>query len=95
MTDCEECKNKLGILEGYYHPALRKKILVCKECFGKVDESMQRWSKFCLSDSFNAESHKIDIEDAWNNSISNDLPLQKWFRNLWIKIGYPDVLNKI
>jgi hypothetical protein len=56
---------------------------------------MQRWSKFCLSDSFNAESHKIDIEDAWNCSISNDLPLQKWFRSLWIKIGCQDVLNKI
>ena len=42
MTDCEECKNKLGILEGYYHPALGKKNLVCKKCFSKVDESMQR-----------------------------------------------------
>jgi hypothetical protein len=89
MTNCEECKNKLGILEGYYHPALGKRFLVCGKCFVKVDESMQRWSKFCLSDSFDAESSKIEIEDAWNNSISNNLPLQKWFRNLWIKIGCP------
>jgi hypothetical protein len=90
MTDCEECKNKLGILEGYDHPALGKKFLVCGKCFVTVDKSMQRWSKFCLSDSFNAESTKIDIQDAWNKNISYDLLLQKWFSNLWIKIGHQD-----
>jgi hypothetical protein len=95
MTNCEECNNKLGILEGYHHPALGKKFFVCNECFSKVDERMQRWSKFCLSDSFNAESQKIDIEDAWNNSMQNDLPLQKWFSSLWIKIDCQNVLNKI
>jgi hypothetical protein len=88
MIECEECNNKLGILEGYCHPALGKKFLVCGKCFVKVDEDMKRWSKFCLSDSFNAESPKIDIQTAWNKSISNELPLQKWFRNLWIKIEY-------
>ena len=86
MTDCEECNNKLGILEGYYHPALGKRFLVCGGCFVIVDESMQRWSKFCLSNSFNSESSKIHIQDEWNKNISNNLQLQKWFSNLWIKI---------
>ena len=88
MVDCEECDKKLGILEGYRHPALGIKFLVCGKCFNKVDEDMKRWSKFCLSDSFNPESSKIDIQEAWNKNISNDPPLQKWFNNLWIKIGY-------
>ena len=86
MVECEECGRKLGILEGYRHPALGTRFLVCGKCFVKVDEDMQRWSKFCLLDSFNAESPKIDIQEAWNKSISNDLQLQKWFNNLWIKI---------
>jgi hypothetical protein len=87
MIYCKECDKKLGILEGYRHPALGKRFLVCGDCFVNVNESMKRWSKFCLSDSFNEESSKIDIQDAWNKNISNDLPLQKWFKNLWIKIG--------
>ena len=88
MVDCEECDKKLGILEGYRHPALGTRFLVCGKCFDKVDEDMKRWSRFCLSDSFNAESSKIDIQEAWKKNISNDPPLQKWFNNLWIKIGY-------
>lgn len=87
MVDCEECNKKLGILEGYRHPALGTRFLVCGKCFDKVDEDMKRWSKFCFSDSFNAESSKIDIQEAWNTSISNDPLLQKWFRNLWLKTG--------
>ena len=88
MVDCEECDKKLGIFEGYHHPALGKRFLVCGKCFDEVDESMKKWSKFCLSNSFNEESPKSDIQDAWNKNISNDIPLQKWFNNLWMKIGY-------
>jgi hypothetical protein len=90
MVDCEECDNKLDILQGYRHPVLGTKFLVCRNCFDKINKDMQRWNKFCLSDSFNAESPKIDIQDEWNKSISNELSLQKWFMNLWIKIGYQD-----
>jgi len=87
MVDCEECDKKLGILQGYHHPALGTRFLVCGECFNKIDGDMERWNKFCLSDSFNTESPKIVIQGAWNKNILNDLPLQKWFSALWIKIG--------
>ncbi|MCJ7570470.1 MAG: hypothetical protein MUO82_01125 [Candidatus Thermoplasmatota archaeon] len=86
MVQCEECDKKLGILEGYRHPALGKRFLVCGNCFVKVDESMEKWREFCLSNSFNTESSKIHIQDEWNKSISDNLQLQKWFSNLWIKI---------
>jgi hypothetical protein len=89
MVDCEECNKKLGIFEGYRHPALGKRFLVCGRCYTKVERDMKRWSEFCISDSFNAESSKIDIQEAWNKNISNDPLLQKWFRNLWMKIEYP------
>jgi len=87
MLKCEECNKKLGSLQGYRHPALGKKFLVCRNCFDKVYGDMGRWSEFCLSDSFNEDSPKTEIQDEWNKNISNDLPLQKWFKNLWIKIG--------
>lgn len=88
MADCEECRKKLGILEGYRHPALGKRFMVCGKCFTKVDKDMARWSRFCLSDSFNSESSIIDIQKAWNTDIAYDRPLQKWFNNLWVKIDY-------
>ena len=86
MVECEECGKNLGILHGYRHPALGKRFLVCRDCFVNVDESMEKWREFCLSNSFNAESSKIHIRDEWNKSISDNLQLQKWFSNLWTKI---------
>ena len=83
MVNCKECKKKLDILEGYRHPALGTKYLVCGPCFDKVNGDMERWSTFCLSDSFNKESSKISIEEAWNKNISRDPPLQSWFHDLW------------
>ena len=83
MVYCEECNTKLGILQGYRHPVLGTRFLVCGNCYDEVYGDMERWSTFCLSDSFNAESSKIDIQDAWNKNIDNDPLLQKWFRNLW------------
>jgi len=87
MVDCEECDKKLGFLEGYRHPALGKRFLVCGKCYTKIEEDMVRWRKFCLSDSYNAESSIIDIQEDWNKNLSNNPLLQKWFNNLWVKLG--------
>ena len=84
MVKYEECRKKLGILQGYKHPALGKRFPVCKNWFNIISENMEKWSKFCLSDSY--KSHKIYIREEWNKSISNDIHLQKWFNALWIKI---------
>jgi len=86
MVHCEECRKKLGILQGYKHPALGKRFPVCRNCFNIVSGNMEKWSKFCLSDPYNAESHKIYIRKEWNKNLSNDIPMQKWFKDLWIKI---------
>ena len=83
MVNCEECDKKLGFLQGYRHPALGTRFLVCRKCFCIIDEDMERWRKFYLSNSFDVDSSKIDIQDAWNKNIDNDPLLQKWFRNLW------------
>ena len=90
MVKCEECGKQLGIVQGYRHPALGGRFLVCGKCFDKVDESMEKWRAFCASNLFNAESSKADIQVAWNKRIANNLELQKWFNNLWIKKGIAD-----
>lgn len=86
MVDCEECEKKLGILEGYRHPALGARFVVCGKCFDKVAADMERWSTFYLSSSFTAKSSSAEIHEAWNSSISYDPPLQRWFYNLWNKL---------
>ena len=86
MVNCNECEKKLVILNGYRHPALGKRFLVCGKCYTKVEEDMIRWSKFCLSDSLNLELSKINIQEEWNKNLSNNLSSQKWFNDLWIKL---------
>lgn len=86
MVNCEECGKELRMLQGYRHPALGVRFLVCGNCFTKIDEDMQRWRRFYLSNSFNAESTKSDVHTAWNKNISNDFLLQQWFSTLWAKL---------
>jgi hypothetical protein len=59
----------------------------CGECFNKVYSDLERWSVFCRSDIFTKEFTRVDIQNAWNNSISDDRALQNWFNKLWIKMG--------
>ncbi len=69
MKDCEECGKKLGIFEGYQHPTLGKKHLLCSPCFDQVSESVEKWKEFVLSSSFNinnleknASKHGLDFK---------------------------------
>jgi hypothetical protein len=81
MKKCEECDKELHILQGYSHPALGKNFFVCGKCFDKINEDMERWSKFCL---FNSKLSNIELQDTWNKNISDKPDLQKWFNNLWL-----------
>ena len=83
MAKCEECDKKLRIFRRYPHPALGKRFPVCSNCYDMVSRNMEKWSKFCLSDS--NKSYKIYMQEEWNKSLSNDVHLQKWFDTLWIK----------
>lgn len=33
---CSECSKKLSIIEGYYHPKIGKKWLICRKCYDKI-----------------------------------------------------------
>ena len=55
MRNCCECKEKLGLLKGYYHPALGKNNLICSKCYDEIAISMQKWMDFVMSNSFKNE----------------------------------------
>lgn len=67
MVECEECGKKLGIFEGYQHPTLGRKHLVCSPCFEQVEESVAKWREFILSYSFNDKKSKKNFEQKWKN----------------------------
>jgi len=62
MKDCEECGKSLGIFKGYQHPTMGKKHLLCSLCFDKVSESVEKWSEFVLSNSFNINTVKTNTK---------------------------------
>ena len=49
MKECVECGKKLGIIEGYRHPTLGEKSLVCSVCFDAVSASVDQWGKVVAS----------------------------------------------
>lgn len=65
MNKCVECGKKLGFFEGYYHPILGKKNLVCGLCFVKLDDSITKWSEFVRLNSFNPESNESASRINW------------------------------
>jgi hypothetical protein len=71
MTNCEKCSKKLGIIEGYIHPTLGKKHLLCSPCYDKVSESVENWSNFVLSNSFIRKSSNNGTKIIWEKIASN------------------------
>ena len=64
MKNCYECGKELKFWEGYSHPVLGKKELVCSKCFDILEESMEKYRDFILSNLEQGIEIKID-----NNSI--------------------------
>jgi hypothetical protein len=48
MVDCVECGTKLGFFEGYRHPTMGRKYLLCSNCYDSVYVSLEQWRKFIL-----------------------------------------------
>ena len=69
MKECEECGKKLGIFEGYQHPTLGKKHLVCSPCFDQVEESVAKWREFVVANSFNMNASERTAQVSWKDRI--------------------------
>ena len=77
MIDCEECGKNLGILEGYHHPTLGKKHLLCITCFDTVSVSVDNCKTFVNANSFNNAYSKLGLK----------IDLKKIFTNFSKKYG--------
>ena len=73
MKKCYECGKELKFWEGYYHPVLGKKELVCSSCFDIVDESIENYHNFILSE------FKQDEQER--NVVNSNIKLR--FFNWW------------
>ena len=76
MKKCYECGKELKLWEGYRHPALGRKILVCSKCFESVEVSMEKYCNFVLSELKEEESiSKVNILNIKSKFF-------KWWNNL-------------
>ena len=50
MKTCYVCGKKLKFWQGYYHPVLGKKEVVCSKCFKSVECSLEKYRNFILSE---------------------------------------------
>lgn len=71
MIECEECGKKLGIFEGYRHPTMGKNHFLCNPCFDQVEESMEKWEEFVMSNSFAVKTSKTVSQLDWKTITPN------------------------
>ncbi|HIH29130.1 MAG TPA: hypothetical protein HA260_04940 [Thermoplasmata archaeon] len=45
----------MSLFEGYRHPTMGIHFLICRNCFEKVENSVEHWGRFVLWNSFNPE----------------------------------------
>ena len=81
MIECEECGTKLGILEGYRHPTMGKKHLLCSPCFDQISESVAKWGEFVSTNSFKLRSSKNNLQLNWKKVIPRFNQIQEMFDN--------------
>lgn len=73
MVKCEECGKKLGILEGYRHPTMGKKHLLCGSCHDSVCDSIKKYQEFLspYADFFKTKSPTPSYQEMLTNLKNN------------------------
>jgi hypothetical protein len=86
MMICDECSKKLGIFEGYRHPTLGKKHLLCSPCFDQVSESVKKWGNFVVSNSFVTESSNNNLRLNWKKIATRFNQIVEMNPNVFYKL---------
>jgi len=71
MTDCEECGKNLGLLEGYRHPTLGKKHLLCSNFFDTASVRVDNWRTSVNANSYNNASSDMGLKIDLNKIFTN------------------------
>jgi hypothetical protein len=86
MKECVECQKKLGIIEGYRHPAIGKDYLLCSNCFDTVFESVEKYMEFVspyIGFLNNETSTVDDLQKIGENITKNIKKIQNKVSKLW------------
>ena len=65
MKKCYKCGKKLKFWEGYIHPNLGRKFLVCGKCFDKIEKSVKIYRDFIID-----EVKQNKINEPLNKTIN-------------------------
>jgi len=76
MRNCCECGKKLRFFQGYKHPVLGKKNLVCFDCFNYINKSMEFY-KNCLLKGRQNHKNECYFWDSKNKKCKNE----KYFKD--------------
>jgi len=79
---CVECGKALGFFEGHRHPTLGMSYLTCRECFERVELSVERWGRFVLWNSLNPEAPDPTFLDTFPFVREETQDVQKKPRHL-------------
>jgi hypothetical protein len=67
MLKCAECSEKIGLLQGYNHPTLGKRYILCDSCYLKISGSLEKWKNFIIVNSFKKNLEKNHFYGFLNN----------------------------
>jgi len=79
MKNCSECGKKLRFFEGYIHPILGKKYLICKKCLDFINRSMGFYKK-CLFEGRQNHKKECYFWDARKKKCKNEKYFKKFNR---------------
>jgi len=74
---CTECGKNLSLFAGYQHPTLGPHFLLCKECYEKIEKSVESWGRFVLWNSFNPEAPDPTFTDNYPFPHVNNITQHK------------------
>ena len=76
MKKCYECGKKLSVWEGYHHPILGNKALVCSKCFDNLNKYVDKYRNYILKLIEQGKEKNI-----FNNSNIKIKKIMKFFEN--------------
>ena len=100
-SSCDECGKKLGVLGGYRHPVEGREKCLCSECFEKINESEEKYSKF-ISNSIHHEGGigavcfvLINIAPSYERNVLDGLSKLPEIIEVHPLLGWYDMIVKL
>jgi len=67
MKKCKKCDLQIGIFQGYQHPILGKKQIVCRNCYNQIESLAGKWQEYVFANLDYINSLDICGGDLKNN----------------------------